>query len=431
MKYLKRKLGLVAISIASLISTSAIAVECPTIPTTPLKPPFVATQAAIDSALLAMQTKVNLDIKKQSDVVTAAVGVLTAQKAMAATQIGKAVENNTQIQSQAEQAVEMESKAREAQEQFGARSQGYNVCGVQAERIQVQKATENTRQAISEMIKNEVTARPGRYASRRTAMAERLALHDALYCTASQAASNLCKTEGSRPGRSIMAATMFTPAPFDSAEYRDKSAFINNMIGLPDDPLDKTQATTPDGVSYMDVKRRKDSINSTALVSLKNLQAMYSGVYSNHLEQTKKDLDPAQSEGKQLAQAGDIAKGKNSAARTGYASGDEDGSGVPLALQIKKDVDKYLGSGDEYKAWSKTLVGQTEKGVLKEVLQIKALRLYLQAQQFDQLSRMEAMLAANVASETYRNGMEGNIENQRNVLMRSNTSAAIKGSPAN
>ena len=42
--------------------------------------------------------------------------------------------------------------------------------------------------------------------------------------------------------------------------------------------------------------------------------------------------------------------------------------------------------------------------------------------------QIEAMVAANVAAETYRNGMQANIENQRNRITRSNTAAAIKAS---
>ena len=72
------------------------------------------------------------------------------------------------------------------------------------------------------------------------------------------------------------------------------------------------------------------------------------------------------------------------------------------------------------------MVGQTEKGVLKEILTIKALRLFQQSEKYQQLMQIEPMVAANVAAETYRNGMQANIENQRNRITRSNTAAAIK-----
>lgn len=392
------------------------------------RPSFVSSQASIDAALTAFNARTRVSIQKNSDVVTAAIGVLTAQKALAASQIGKAIENNTQVQAQAQQSVETAKKLKEIEEEFGARSQGHEPCRVLAERQEVEKVKENTQKAIAQMINSEVTARPGRWASRRTALAERLALHDALYCTADQVSSGLCKRVGSRAGKSLEAATLFTPAPYDSAEYRDKSAFINNVMGLPDDPLDKNLASTSNGVELMDDKRRKDSINSTALAGFKYLQAAYSGVPNQHLSQANKELPVAKSEGDQLRQAAQTASGKNSAANTSYSSDGSYGSGVPLALQLKNDVSRYFGSGDEYKQWSKTLVGQTEKGVLKEILTIKALRLFQQSEKYQQLMQIEAMVAANVAAETYRNGMQANIENQRNRITRSNTAAAIKAS---
>ena len=86
--------------------------------------------------------------------------------------------------------------------------------------------------------------------------------------------------------------------------------------------------------------------------------------------------------------------------------------------QVKHDVSRYLGGGKEYEDWSKTLVGQEEKGVLTEVVKVKALRLYMQVQQYKQLQRMEAMLAANVAATTENSGMAGRVEAQRQIAVR-------------
>ena len=58
---------------------------------------------------------------------------------------------------------------------------------------------------------------------------------------------------------------------------------------------------------------------------------------------------------------------------------------LPLALQVKKDVNRYLGSGQEYKEWSQTLVSLEEKGVLAEILREKALRLHIQAEEYKTL----------------------------------------------
>ena len=157
------------------------------------------------------------------------------------------------------------------------------------------------------MVTSEVTARPGRYASPGSALATRLALHDALYCTASQAAANLCAAEAPRAGKSLEAATMFKPSEYNSAEYRDKSAFINNMVGLPDEPLTQDTAATLQGQNYADLKRRKDAIKSTAVVSLKNLHSAYSTTseneHSHGVDESVAAADVANSEAAQLEQA--------------------------------------------------------------------------------------------------------------------------------
>lgn len=389
-----------------------------------LQPSFNEAERKIKRALSSLKSTTSSNLDKQSDVVVASINVLTAQKALSATQIGKAVEDNNHTQAQAEHAKRTQERIRQVEEDYGSRSQGHNVCGVLVQRNDTEKMRNNTKDAVAFMVQNEVSARPGRYAPRREAMAERLALHDSLYCTAAQVNSGLCQKVGARAGKSLVASTLFEPAPYDSVEYRDKSAFINNMMGLPNDPLSQETASTQNGIIYADLKRRKDSINSTALTSLKSIQAHFSGVPSNH-QHEHEGLAVAKTEAQQLAQAGQISNGQNRAASMHYSHGGGDGSGVPLALQLKNDVERYLGNSDEHKAWSKTLVEQTEKGVLREVLQVKALRLYLQAQQYEQLSRIEGMLAANVAAETYRNGMEGNIEQQRNAIMRATTARQI------
>ena len=74
------------------------------------RPSFVSSQASIDAALTAFNARTRVSIQKNSDVVTAAIGVLTAQKALAASQIGKAIENNTQVQAQAQQHVDQDQR---------------------------------------------------------------------------------------------------------------------------------------------------------------------------------------------------------------------------------------------------------------------------------------------------------------------------------
>ena len=381
-------------------------------PPTLLKPQIKLSEQTILASLSAMDKTVSTALDFQTASINAAVQTLTSQKALSAKQAGQSMLNNSQIKTNAEQQVKMAHRAKEVIVDYGASSAGHQVCQVLAER----KATKNSgtvkKQAVMGMVNTEVTARPGAYSSTGSAKATRLALHDALYCTASQAASNLCSREAPRAGASLQASTLFVPADEGSPEYRDKSAFINNMVGYPDDPLTPEAAATVGGQAYSDLKRRKDAIKSTAIASLKNIQADWSGFAGNHKAQDGEENN-AQTEAQQLA---DAASMPSSDTKTGTTI-------QPLAVKIQNDVNRYLGAGPEYQAWSKTLVGAAERGVLKEVLQVKALRLYLQSQQYEQLARMESMLAATVAAETYRTGMESKIERQRQNTIRKNIKA--------
>lgn len=408
--------GLTTLNLAA--PTVANAFTCPidfASPRTVLRPQIKASETGIILALNAMDKSVATALDFQTATISAAVNTLTSQKALSANQVGQSVLNNSQIQTAAIQQLETAHKMKEVIKDYGANSAGHQVCQVLAEREQIHETQQITKDAVMGMVNSEITARPGKYSSSGSALATRLALHDALYCTAGQAASGLCSGVAPRAAKSLQASTLFIPSDENSPEYRDKSALINNMVGLPDDPLTKEQAVTVAGQSYSDLKRRKDAIKSTAYTSLKTIQAQYSSFAGNHKDTAGAPV-MANSEAQQLADAG-----KMPAVKEGEAPKTPDVT--PVAVQIQNDVKRYLGSGPEYQEWSKTLVGAEERGVLKEVLQVKALRLYLQAQQYEQLSRMEAMLASTVAAETYRTGMESNIERQRQAVVRRN----IKG----
>lgn len=413
-----------AINIVAINGAQAVCVIDSSTPKAVIKPQIKASEQAIVRALDAMDKTVSTAMEFQTAALLASINTLSSQKALAAKQVGKSVLNNTQLQTTAIQQVNAAHKAKQAVIDYGPRSTGHQVCQVLAQRTKIKETEKASERAVGVMVSSEITARPGRYSSRGSALATRLALHDKLYCTASQAASGLCAGEAPRAGKSLQAATMFIPSDYDSPDYRDKSAFINNMIGLPDEPLTQITAATIQGQSYADLKRRKDAIKSTAAVSLKSLQAAWSNTSENehsHGLDANVSENVANSEAAQLEQAGSMPSAVTMTAEEKEKQLKKD----PLAVQIKNDVNRYLGSGDEYKEWSKTLVATPERGVLQEILRVKAARLYMQSQHYKQLSRMEAMLAANVAAETYRTGMEGNIERQRQVAMRKNVAAAI------
>lgn len=384
----------------------------------------------------SLNTAVTKASLEQSKAITDAVFILSNQKALTTEQIAKSLKDNTQIQANAQQSINQSKRYQQAIRDYGPQGIGYNVCEVSIKRESIKDATVATQKAVEGMVETEITARAGRYANKSQAMATRLALHKKYYCTEGQARAGLCTGAGERAGASLSAATMFQPADYLSAEYNDKSALINNMVGLPDDPVPASQAATKSGQAYADLKRRKDAIKSTAMTSLKSIQADWSSVPNAHANTTPTPAATAgvKTEKEQLVKEapdtttpiGDMGGVQASTATNAAADpaapaekeSIDDVRSRSLMVQVQKDVGRYLGGGADYEEWSKTLTGQEEKGVLTEVLKVKALRLYLQTQEFKQLQRMEAMFAANVAAQTENTGMASRVETQRQIAVR-------------
>lgn len=422
------------VTLIGLVSTSAFA-ACPIDVTQPYivvnRNESIHTQA-VKGQLDAMDLALNTAMNTQAKLIAEAITVWSAQKGVSAQQQATAIKNNTQVEAQAMQEISRNTRMKKVLRDYGNQSMGYKPCETSKERAILVINTKNTQESVPQMIKREVTAAPGVYSPKIQAMATRLALHDKMYCTPSQAMSGFCSKEAPRAGKSLMAETLFTPSGVDTQEYQDKSAFINNMIGLPDDPISKAAATTVEGQSYADLKRRKDAIKSTAINSLKSIQAQWSimGDEEKNSENGQSSNAAGLSSEKQQLAASDAQKPKNTAAsatavNASSSSSSTAGSAVkkdntpqPMMIQLKREVDRYLGGGSEYAEWSKNLASQEEKGVLTEILKVKALRLYMQAEQYKQLSRMEAMLAANVAAQTENTGMSGRVEIQRQIALR-------------
>ena len=380
---------------------------------------FATHTATIQSSLASMDLAVKAAMEYQTGNVIAAVDVMTAQKALTGKQLSTAVKNNTQVQAQALQEINRSKRIKEAMRTYGAQGAGYKACQVHDQRVEINAATESVEVAVPEMVKSEVTARPGKYASRKDAMATRLALHNKYYCTADQAATGLCAKEGARAGKSLSAQTLFEPSSYQTQAYRDKSAFINNMVGLPDDPVPKALANSVQGQAYSDLKRRKDAIKSTAIASLKSIQAQWSTVPA---------LEPEDKANRNL-NANNIGN-TESQQLANDAPANDPNAPQPLFVQLKNDASRYLGGGEEYKEWSKTLAALEEKGLLTELVKVKALRLKAQAEKNKQYTRIEAMLAANVAAQITNTGLESNVEQQRQIAVRTNIKDRILANQA-
>ena len=416
-----------AIVIATSLSAEAMAscVIDSVHPATAFTGDFAQSQATLSAALNAMDLGVNKALELQTAVVSTAVNTLTSQKAVGTVQLSKAIKDNTQLEATAEQQIAQNERVKKALRDYGPRGMGFEVCKVLAERQKIARTSALVDKDVFRLVNSEVTAAPGRYASSSNALGVRLALRNKLYCTDGQARGNLCSGNAPRPGNDLKAEALFVPALPGSAAYDDKVAFINNMAGLPFDPVPSTQVGTLQGLTYSDLARRVSAIKSTALTTLKTIQSKYSipADVENDNNQTAASA-PNNSQGKNSTTTEKTILASGTTAPAAPANPAQD---LPLALQVKKDVNRYLGSGQEYKEWSQTLVSLEEKGVLAEILREKALRLHIQAEEYKTLQQMEAMLAAAASAETYNVGMDNKLERQRQQVVNRNIRRAING----
>ncbi|MCP0918097.1 hypothetical protein MUB04_16275 [Acinetobacter indicus] len=303
--------------------------------------------------------QISNDLTDQRNDVIDAIKVLTKQKNVVGNAITDTMTRTTQSQASTYQAFQVAAKQKDVALEYGATGQGYKNCGVLAQRNQTASNQKAARDSVVTRISTEVKAAPGTYADPIKAQKEMLAEHNEKFCTPDQQASNLCGS-GSAPGLSLQAATLFTEAVEGTDVHQAQNALINNMVGLPDRPINERVASTPAGEAYLAEKLAKDAKISPAINSLKAIQSEFTSIKS----------DDAHSS-----------------------------DGVPLIAQFRKEVNRYLGFDEEYKEWNKALTSQEERGVLKEILQVKALKLAIGERIYRSNERKEALLASLVSME--------------------------------
>lgn len=305
---------------------------------------------------------ISQNLTNQREEIVEAIKVLTKQKNVVGISISDTMTRTAQTQAATYQSMQVAQKQKEIAMQYGPMGQGYKNCQVLAERGKVVANQDAARDSVLARVSNEVIAAPGTYSDPIKAQKQMLADHDANYCTPDQVASNLCSGGGASPGLSLQAATLFTEAAEGSSVHKAQNALINNMVGLPDAPVSAQIASTPVGEHYLAAKLAKDAKISPAINSLKAIQSEFTSI----------------SEGN---------------------TGVHGSEGLPLIAQFRKEVNRYLGFDNEYKEWNKALTSQEERGVLKEILQVKALKLAIGERKYRSNERVEAMLASLVSME--------------------------------
>ena len=87
-------------------------------------------------------------------------------------------------------------------------------------------------------------------------------------------------------------------------------------------------------------------------------------------------------------------------------AGTESGKDKSVAALFDEEIKRYGGNSEEHDRWTNVLRAQNEHGLMIELLRAQGLKLALQHKHYQQLERMEAVLATIVANEVQGAGVD-------------------------
>lgn len=281
--------------------------------------------------------------------IISAVAVTTKQEALGASQV-----SDTTVQA-AEQLLNA-TTAQNSNDQVvkamldynGSTGQGYQPCIVLYKNKSLDHAWDNMPQSVKKRMNN-LSVGNGRFAdSTSSVMQTRLQTHRDKFCTAGEEKAGLCTTS-SLPGGDTNAATLFEPASPNSLIDQARTAYIENVLGMPDEKISEKAGKSEAGQSYMLAKARKDAFLSIPSYSL------------------------------------------NMIAEANTSSPDFDNKSPNQMLQLR--ANQYFG-GKEAEQWAATLTRQQPRGLLVEAAKIEGLGVWINQKQYEQNQRIIANLAA-------------------------------------
>ncbi|UXI68372.1 hypothetical protein [Tahibacter amnicola] len=372
------------LALAGQLSTASAA-YCPPYIVPPVQAAFTASQTTITASIQAMDAAFQASLEWNSSRLISAIAVLASQKAVGANQMVQAVANATQSTASAIKGLQGYARTKQARLEYSDWfGQGFRPCKVQPERMMITNRDSALAEERRLRVQSEVMAAPGRYGDRLQAQQQLIRDH-ADFCTPDEVASGLCARVGEFPGADLTVATLFEPTMEEETLYKAKVNFVNNVVGLPDQPLPAGAEKQVSSDAYALAKAQKDAILSPALASFKEIQLDNSGVRTSH-----------------------------------------GGASTPLSVQFEAQVKRYAGDSQEYDNWVRVLGAQKQRGVLIELLKVKALDLAIQERQYRQYERMEAQLAALVALEARRSGADVRAAQAAEAARRQNMSRSIQ-----
>lgn len=308
-----------------------------------------------------------------------AIGVATKQEALSASAVSQSAHDSAEQLVNAVRAQRQNDQLTKAYLDFNpGTGQGYQPCLVAARNRTLDGAFETLGVTATARVAS-LDVAPGKMVSSTgTAMAQRLADHRSKFCSQAEATAGLCSLSD-LPGGDTNAALLFEPTDPGSLKQQAQTAYIQHVLGAPDQAIPKDAGMSPAGQQYMLAKNSKDALLSIPAYSLSMVQAANTRV----------------------ADLGDKS---------------------PNEI-LKLRVNQYFG-GKEAQQWSSTLTAQSERGLMVDAVKMGGLEVWLHHKQYQQNQRLEMNLAALAMISAQE--AKANVDAKYAKMARDNATSAIK-----
>lgn len=340
---------------------------------------ITAMTTAVSAQLAAFQALFMAQSQLRFEQVISAVAIATKQESVSANQVVDSTRNSGQTLVNAVRAQRINDATVKAYLDYSPTTgQGFDACGTVARNQTLDKAFDDVPGLARQTLAQLDTA-PGRMVdSRSNAMANRLNTHRTKFCTPAEANAGLCSV-GSVPGGDTNAALLFTGVDQGSDAAEARRAFIQNVVGAPDEKITRDAGQSPAGQAYAFEKNRKDSLLSIPAYSLAMIDA-------------------------------------NNTRTEAYG-----GKSPNEVLRLR--VNQYFG-GKEAQQWSSSMAAQTSRGLVVELTKMSGLEVWMRHKQYEQGQRMEANLAALVLSST--DGLQAEVDQKYDAVLRQTAAQSVR-----
>ena len=338
-----------------------------------------ALTGAVVAQLAAFQALFMAQSQLRFEQLISAVAVATKQEGVSANQVVDATRNAGQTLVNAVRAQRINDATIKAYLDYSPTTgQGYDACGTIVRNRTLDKAFDDV-PGLARQTVAQLDAAPGATVDSRVgAMANRLNMHRTKFCTPAEASAGLCSV-GSVPGGDTNAGLLFTGVDIESDEALARKAFIQTVIGAPDERISSDAGKSPAGQAYLFEKNRKDSLLSIPAYSLAMIDA-------------------------------------NNTRTEAY------GGKSPNEM-MKLRVNQYFG-GKEAQQWSSSMAAQTTRGLIVEATKMAGLEVWMRHKQYEQGQRLEANLAALVLGST--DEMQADVDRKHQAVLKQTAAQAVK-----